>query len=154
MPPKAVVIVGRGPSLRNNSYGPTIDSIGFVIRLKKAMTDPVHLGLRTDIVCSRSGDDRPHWLYPDCIDAARWKAHFKKFSSHPKPSTGASACFCVAELLPHVDEIVLAGCDYLMHPNPRHPNHTWGHHSLGEHRAIHALGLTITDIKECHGEVR
>lgn len=148
-----IAVVGRGPSLRNNKFGHLIDSIGFVVRLKRAATDPIHLGVRTDVVCSRSADHAPHWLFPDCV-SWDWRAHWKKFSRHPKPSTGCSAVLCVPELLPAVTEVVLAGCDYLMHPDKRHPNCTWGHDSMGEHQAIMALGLKITDIKDIHAKVR
>ena len=144
-----LVIVGHGPSLRNNRFGPLIDSIGFVVRLKKAATDPVHRGVRTDVVCSRSADDAPHWLFPDCV-SWDWRAHWKRHSRHPKPSTGASAVFAAFELRPQ-DEIVLAGCDYLMHPRARHPCPEWGHDSSGEHRAIMALGVRIIGIEELNG---
>ena len=144
-----MVIVGRGPSLRNNRFGSAIDSVGFVIRLKKAVTDPIHLGVRKDVVCSRSEDHTPDWLFPSCV-TWDWWAHWKKHSRHPKPSTGCSAVFCVKELMPKVTEIVLAGCDYLLKPNPKHPNPSWGHDSTGENAAIRAL-FKITDIKDIHG---
>lgn len=146
------MIVGRGPSLRNNRYGSLIDSVGFVVRLKKAATDPIHLGARTDVVCSRSMDHSPQWLFPDCV-RWDWPAHWKKFSRHPKPSTGCSAVFCVREFMPEVTEIVLAGCDFLSRPKKIHPCNEWGHDSTGEHNAIKAL-FTITDIGDLSGEVR
>jgi hypothetical protein len=55
--------------------------------------------------------------------------------------------------MPQVTEIVLAGCDYLLNPNPRHPSNAWGHDSGGEHRAISSL-FKITGIEEINGEVR
>lgn len=149
------MIVGHGPSLRNNSFGPLIDSVGFVVRLKTAATDPIHRGVRTDAICSRSADHTPDWLFPECV-TWDWLSHWKKHSRHPKPSTGCSAVFCVKQFMPDVKEIVLAGCDYLLRPNPKHPNPQFGHDSSGENAAIRAL-FKITGIEELdktHGEVR
>lgn len=142
-----IVIVGHGPSVRNNALGSVIDSFETVIRLKRAATDPVHRGTRTDIICSRSADhEQPgvrFWLYPDCI--SDWVPYWKRHSRHPKPSTGTSAIFCAAEIL-KPEAIALIGFDNVLHPNPRHPNHTWGHDSPGEHSAVMGLGIRIIDL--------
>jgi hypothetical protein len=52
--------------------------------------------------------------------------------------------------MPHVTEIVLAGCDYLMHPKKIHPCPEWGHDSTGEHRACAAL-FKLIDIEDLDG---
>lgn len=146
-----IVIVGHGPSVRNHALGSVIDSFETVIRLKTAATDPVHRGMKTDIICSRSAHhEQPgivFWLYPDCV-SPEWALYWKKHGRHPKPSTGASAIFCAAELL-QPKSISLLGFDHVLHPNPKHPNHTWGHDSPGEHAAVMGLGIELIDLARC-----
>ena len=124
-----------------------IDSFDTVIRLKTAVTDPLHRGMKTDVICSRHAKhEQPgarFWLYPDC--ASDWTPYWHKYSRHPKPSTGLSAIFCAAELL-KPSAIALIGFDHVLHPNPEHPNHKWGHDSSGEHAAVMGLGIEIIDL--------
>lgn len=144
-----LVIVGHGPSVRNNTLGAVIDSFP-VVRLKQAQTDPVHRGMRTDYICSRAAHDEragiPFWLHPDCIDGERWRLYWKKFSSR-KPSMGTCAVFCAAELLAP-KEIALIGFDFVLNPQKRHPDYTWGHDSTAENAAVMALGIKITDLSK------
>jgi hypothetical protein len=146
-----IVIVGHGPSVRNNTAGAVIDSFP-VVRLKQAQTDPVHRGMRTDYICSRAAHDErpgiPFWLHPDCIDGRYWSAYWKRFSAR-KPSVGTCAVFCAAELL-EPKEIGLIGFDNVLNPKRRHPDYTWGHDSTAEHAAVHGLGIRIINLAKEH----
>lgn len=151
-----IVIVGGGPSAGLSGLGREIDR-QFVVRMKHAVRDPVHRGLRMDAYFSRGYSARKpnhdFWYFPkrpphaDGCNSAHWLSFYAKFS-RGKPSTGLCALFCAAEFFPGA-EVGLIGYDNVLDEIPfRAGPHDCG----GEHACVAALPLTVFDLRTEHGQ--
>jgi len=131
---------------------------GRVVRLKAALTDPLHAGLRTDVVCSRGLRHRREgadfWLYPKegreyacehVADGSRWNQYYRQFGPK-KPYTGLCAVFCAVQFeAPTV--IGLIGFDFLLAPHlATRWSHVFGHDAAAEHACLYSLGVEIIDL--------
>jgi hypothetical protein len=133
-----VVVVGHGPSATTLFLAQAIDAFDVVVRMKRAETDPVHRGLRTDYIVTSEYWARvtPHtapWL---AYDEQRWGKYFSQYSSK-EPSTGLRAVFCAVE---RWADVSVVGFDDVFRP-PRKKRTSWGHDSAGERAALESLGV-------------
>ena len=152
-----IVIVGGGPSARNNDLGVLIDR-QYVVRMKHAARDRVHRGMRMDAYFSRGYSAKKEgfdfWFFPkrpphpEGADSAYWLDFYRQFSKYGKPSSGLCALFCAAEFFPG-SEVGLIGYDNVLDNTPFRSG---PHDSGGEWACVQALPLTLFDLRTDHGQ--
>jgi hypothetical protein len=141
-----VVIVGRSPSSEQGGLGSVIDSFDTVIRLKRAETDPVNRGMKTDVIFSRTPAHRREgvefWFHPECMRLGVYEWNLlQPMIIQTKPSTGMCAILSTLYILKPL-AIALVGFDFMLHPEtlPGHDMHK-------EHELLKRLPCRFIDLK-------
>jgi hypothetical protein len=143
------VIVGRSPSSEAGGLGQVIDSFETVIRLKRAETDPVNRGMRTDVICSRTPvharEGVEFWLHPVCMGLGEYEWNLlRPMIIQTKPSTGMCAILSALYIRKPL-AIALVGFDFMLHPESMPA--PWNHDMHREHELLKRLPCKFIDLK-------
>lgn len=144
------VVVGRSPSSEEGGLGSVIDSFDTVIRLKKAETDPVHRGMKTDVIFSRNPvheqEGKKFWFHPNCMGLGVYEWNLLQPMMLPtKPSTGMCAILSALYILKPT-EIALIGFDFMLHPNRQTEWSNGAHNMKNEHELLKRLPCKFVDL--------
>jgi hypothetical protein len=146
----SLVIVGRSPSSESGGMGQVIDSFDTVIRLKRAETDPVNRGMKTDVIFSKTMAHRREgvgfWFHPNCIGLGVYEWNLlQPMMIQTKPSTGLCAILSALFILKPV-EMALIGFDAMLHPDQQNDWSFGSHNMRNEHEMLKRLPCRFVDL--------